>query len=107
LISRPSYRLVIRPEAALDVQEAAQWYGAQERGLGREFLHAFRTATALLRQNPQLYQIVEGEARRVLLRRFPYGVIYEIHGSDVVILACMHFSRDPQDWERRLTSKEE
>jgi len=91
----------------LDVQEAAGWYGDQERGLGREFLRAFRAATGPLRRNPLLYQIVEGEARRVLLRRFPYGVIYEIHGSDVVILACMHFSRDPQDWERRLGGKEE
>jgi hypothetical protein len=46
--------------------------------------------------------MVEGEARRVLLRRFPYAVIYEVHGPDVVILACMHFSRDPESWERRL-----
>lgn len=103
MISRPTYRLLTRPEAEIDILEATRWYGGHERGLGREFLRALRAATAPLRRNPLLYQIVEGEARRLLLRRFPYAIIYEIHGSDVVILACLHFSRDPQDWERRLS----
>jgi toxin ParE1/3/4 len=102
LTARSLYRLLVRPEAEIEVQEAAQWYEAHERGLGREFLRAFRAAMAPLRRNPLLYQRIEVEARRVLLRRFPYSVIYEIHGSDVVILACMHCARDPQEWERRV-----
>jgi plasmid stabilization system protein ParE len=46
---------------------------------------------------------VEGEARRVILRRFPYGVFYEIHGDEVVVLACFHSSRDPREWQERIT----
>jgi hypothetical protein len=64
-------------------------------------------ATEPLRRSPLLYPIVESEARRVLLRRFPYAVIYEIHGHDVVILACLHFSRNPEEWERRLSDEEQ
>lgn len=63
-----SYRSTIRPEADEEVAEAARWYEARERGLGREFLRAFRAATAALRRNPFLYQTVVEEARRVLLR---------------------------------------
>lgn len=96
------YRLVLLPEAEAELMDAAQWYEEQERGLGHEFLRAFRAATAPLRRNPLLYQIVEGEARRVLLRRFPYGVIYEVYGSEVVLLACFHSARDPQEWQQRL-----
>jgi hypothetical protein len=81
LISRPTNRLVIRAEAILDIQEAAQWYGEQERGLGRKFLSAFRAATALLRQNPNLYQVVEGEVRRLLLRRFPRMELFMTSGE--------------------------
>ena len=95
------YRLVLLPEAEADLMDTARWYEEQERGLGYEFLRAFRAATAPLRRNPFLYQIVEGEARRVLLRRFPYGVIYEVHGSDVALLACFHTARDPEEWQRR------
>jgi toxin ParE1/3/4 len=95
------YRLLIRPEARAEVAEAAAWYEARERGLGRDFLRAFRAATDLLRRNPLHYQIVFAEMRRVLLRRFPYGVFYEIHGPGVVVLGCMHEARDPEEWQKR------
>lgn len=44
-----------------------------------------------------------GDARRVLLRRFPYAVFFEVHGSDVVVLACPHTARDPEEWLRRIS----
>ena len=76
---------------------------SQERGLGREFLRAFRAATAVLRRTPLHYQPIEEEARRVLLRRFPYAVFFEVHDSDVVILSCLPTARDPEEWRRRIT----
>lgn len=101
-MSSPSYRLVIRPEAAAEVADAAHWYERQERGLGREFLRSFRATTAILRRNPFLYQKVAIEARRVLLQRFPYSVFYEVHDQNIVILACFHTGRDPQEWQARI-----
>jgi len=98
-----AYRLLIRPEAAREVDQAARWYDARQRGLGPEFLRSFRAAADALRRNPLIYQNVTGDARRVLLRRFPYSIFYEVHGSDVVILACFHEARDPEDWQRRVT----
>ena len=97
------YRLIIRPEARAEVAEAAEWYDAREKGLGRDFLRAFRAGTDVLRRNPFLYQVVFEDMRRVLLRRFPYGVFYEIHGADVVVLGCMHGARDPEEWQKRAT----
>jgi toxin ParE1/3/4 len=97
------YRLIIWPEAEADLSDAAQWYEAQARGLGRQFMRAFRDATSILRRTPLHYQPVIDEARRVLLRRFPYAVFFEIHGADVVILACLHTARDPEEWQRRVT----
>ncbi|HEX6038062.1 type II toxin-antitoxin system RelE/ParE family toxin [Longimicrobium sp.] len=94
-------RLLIRPEARAEVAEAAGWYEAREPGLGRDFLRAFRAATDRLRRDPFHYQIVFADMRRVLLRRFPYGVFYEIHGADVVVLGCMHTARDPELWQGR------
>lgn len=84
--------------------EAAAWYEARQQSLGRDFLRAFRDAADVLRRDPLHYQIVFAEMRRVLLRRFPYGVFYEIHGSDVVVLGCMHVARDPEAWQSRATT---
>ena len=102
-MSPQRYRLLIRPEARAEAAEAAAWYEARETGLGRDFLRTFRAATDLLRRNPQHYQTVFAEMRRVLLRRFPYGVFYEIHGSEVVVLGCLHEARDPVAWQGRAT----
>ncbi|MFL5382914.1 MAG: type II toxin-antitoxin system RelE/ParE family toxin [Longimicrobiaceae bacterium] len=99
------YHIVIQPIAKAEVAEAAQWYESQERGLGREFLRAFRAGTAVLRRNPLQYQTVDEETRRLLLRRFPYSVFYEVHGSTVVVLACVHQARDPALWQQRVTRR--
>jgi toxin ParE1/3/4 len=102
-VKQAHYRLVIQPVAKAEVAEAAAWYESQERGLGREFLRAFRASTAVLRRNPFQYQPVDEETRRVLLRRFPYSVFFEVHGTEVVILACVHQARDPALWQQRVT----
>ena len=50
---------------------------------------------------PERYAIVRGEARRVLLRRFPYAV-YFVAGPELVsVLACFHARRDPRLWQER------
>jgi toxin ParE1/3/4 len=106
-VNPSTYRLLTRTEAEADIAEAVGWYEERERGLGREFLRAFRAGTAVLRRNPFLYQPVIGETRRLLLRRFPYAVLYEIHSTDVVVLACLHTARDPEVWQERITGAEE
>uniref|UniRef100_B8HPF4 Plasmid stabilization system n=1 Tax=Cyanothece sp. (strain PCC 7425 / ATCC 29141) TaxID=395961 RepID=B8HPF4_CYAP4 len=35
-----SYKLIICPEAELDIQDAFEWYEAQTLGLGSEFVRA-------------------------------------------------------------------
>lgn len=97
-----SFRLVIWPEADAEVAEAASWYEGKRAGLGAEFLDAFDAATDKLRRQPYLYAPILRDARRVLLQRFPYDVIYEIHGDEVVVLSCFNEWRDPQEWMRRV-----
>lgn len=101
------YRLVIQPEAEEEVAEAAQWYEAREPGLGREFLRAFRAVIAVLRRTPFHYQVLQADARRVIMRRFPYMIIYEIHDTVVVVHACFHTARDPREWQERIGSRDD
>jgi hypothetical protein len=35
---------------------------------------------------------------RALLRKFPYSIFYFVFDDTVVVLACFHMKRDPQDW---------
>ncbi|HEX8905768.1 MAG TPA: type II toxin-antitoxin system RelE/ParE family toxin [Longimicrobiaceae bacterium] len=102
-MSRTRYRVVIQPVAKAEITEAAEWYESQQRGLGRELVREVRQAVALLKENPFMYQEVDLKMRRLLLHWFPYSVFFEVHGSDVVVHACVHQARDPAIWRQRVT----
>ena len=93
--------LVVRPAAAADLDEAFLWYEAQREGLGEEFLKAVTRLMDALAESPRQHPVVHRDTRRALVRRFPYSVFYRVMGSDVVVVACFHGSRDPESWRGR------
>ncbi len=96
-----TFRLVVRPEAETELEEAAKWYEAQRPGLGAEFLDTLRAQVAAIVRNPFLFPLVARAIRRARVKRFPYSIIYAVEGGDVVVLAYFHNSRDPEAWRRR------
>jgi plasmid stabilization system protein ParE len=91
----------LRPEARADVSSVASWYEEQKTGLGSEFLDEVLRTLSMIEETPELYPRVHEDIRRALTRRFPFGVFYIAEGSDQVVLAVMHGSRDPTTWQRR------
>lgn len=97
-----SRELFFRPEANLEINEAADWYEERGRGLAVEFLRILDACIESIRRNPEFHPKVHGEARRAVLRRFPYSVIYVVREEEVVVIACFHGRRDPKSWQDRL-----
>lgn len=89
-------RLVYRPEAEADVRAAFRWYEHQREGLGAEFLDELAKAEDKVRATPLAFRILRRDARRLLLRRFPYQLIYRVTDDVVVVLACFHGRRSPR-----------
>jgi plasmid stabilization system protein ParE len=94
-------RLVVRDAAEADITEAARWYEQRSPGLGTEFLRAVDVTLTEIVRMPKRYPVVRGEARRALLRRFPYAVFFVASPDLVSVLACMHARRDPRRWQER------
>jgi plasmid stabilization system protein ParE len=95
-------RLVVRPQAKLELAEASDWYDAHDKGLGDDLLYAFQTTVESIVPNPLQYQAVHGKARRAMLARFPYGLIYTVSDEEITIFSCFHSSRDPKRWQSRV-----
>lgn len=55
-----------------------------------------------LGRDPFLCPKVRSDARRKVLRRFPYCVIYLAEPEHIEIIAVIHFARDPRSWASRL-----
>ncbi len=95
------YRLVSEPSVDLDVEAAFEWYENEQPGLGMEFLDELRAIYNRIADGPLKYQELRGGIRRALLRRFPYAVYFAIEGDIVIVVAVLHASRDPAEWQRR------
>ena len=96
-----SLPVLIRPEAEADLAEACQWYEEQRPGLAERFLLSVEAALSGIERFPESFPVVYNQVRRVLLRRFPYGIFYLLEESRVVVLAVFHCKRDPKPWQER------
>ena len=94
--------LLLRPAAEGDIGEAFRWYEDQRPGLGADFLLAVEASLAAIEREPELYAPVHQQARRVLLRRFPYSLFYIVQLQTIDIIGCFHMKRHPQRWRSRL-----
>ena len=94
-------KLLVRPEAAADIEDACRWYRQQRRDLASEFLDSVRVGIEKILENPEGYPVMHRETRRIRIKRFPYGLFYRIYADTVVVVACMHGRRDPIQWRQR------
>ena len=97
-------------EAVEELEVAAEWYEAQRRDLGIEFVAAVREALERVAENPQAWPLVSDVAerhhvRRFLLRRFPYSIVFLEREDEIRVLAIAHGSREPGYWGKRLQTR--
>ncbi len=93
----------VRPAAVAELTAAWRWYEGQREGLGDEFRACVDAAMAEIARTPLAWPCIRGDARRRIVRRFPYAVIYLAEPEHVEVLAVFHSSRDPSQWHARLS----
>ena len=97
-----SWTLNVRPAASQDIAAAYRWYERQQKGLGKQFLDAVERAFQRIASKPELYPCILRDARRTLLRGFPYSIFFRVKGAEVRVLGVIHQHRHPLHWMRRL-----
>jgi toxin ParE2 len=85
--------------AEAEIKAAADYYEEQEAGLGLRFVEELNHAIAFILQFPNAWSPVSKRARRCVLRRFPYNVIYSVQEDTVTIITVVHQRRDPEKWQ--------
>lgn len=89
-------RLIIRPEAEHDLNEAYRWYERQFKGLGLEFIICIDATLSVIQRTPKIFPMIHKDIRRALIRRFPYGIFYLLEQDKVIVLAFLHSRRNPE-----------
>ncbi len=81
--------------------EAQEWYEHRAAGLGPRFRHSLDRVIKRLTQGPTQFPIVYKNVRRAVLRHFPYSLFFIVEGENLIVIACLHGSRDPNQWQSR------
>ena len=87
--------------AERELDEAVTYYNVESPGLGDEFLLQFLNALERIRQYSEAWQRFSQNTRRCRVHRFPWGVIYQILESEILVVAVAHLHRDPGYWQNR------
>ncbi|HEX2568090.1 MAG TPA: type II toxin-antitoxin system RelE/ParE family toxin [Polyangia bacterium] len=95
-------RLVLRPEARAEIEEAALWYEEQRLGLSDGYISELEAVLHRVREAPLHFPEVESHVRRAPLHRFPYAVYFLLEEQAVVVVAVLHVRRNPEVWKRRV-----
>ena len=92
-------RLLKPAQAELD--DGIIYFEEQVSGLGIEFLDEILETFKRIKLNPDAWTPFSKRARRCLVHRFPYGIIYQIRENEILIIAIAHQHRKPDYlWNR-------
>lgn len=89
------------PDAVLEMEDAHDWYEARSQSAAEAFLYELNLAIQRVLEAPGRWPRDEGVARRFVLRRFPFNLIYRKVGATIQFVALAHHKRKPGYWRSR------
>ena len=89
-------------EAETEFAQAIEYYEEKEEGLGYDFAVEVYITIERIFAYSKAWPILEGEIRRSLVKRFPYGILYAEEDKEIFIVAVMHLHRDSEYWKYRI-----
>jgi toxin ParE2 len=88
--------------AQIDLDEAISYYNYEMPGLGDSFLTEILNALDRVGNFPEAWHPCSKRTKRCQLRRFPYGIIYQILKDEIIVVAIANLHRKPEYWKDRI-----
>ena len=90
------------PEALDEYESAASYYAERDPELQLRFIESIENSIERIVEAPTRWRVIDEDVRRCLAQVFPYGVLYTSEADFILIVAVMHFSREPGYWKQRI-----
>jgi hypothetical protein len=88
--------------AQIELQEGVKYFNEQQANLGYEFAQEVADTITRILRYPEAWNQLSKRTRRCRTKRFPYGVVYQIRGDRILVVAIMHLHRKPLYWRDRV-----
>jgi plasmid stabilization system protein ParE len=82
----------------VELRRAMLHYEGAQPGLGARFVDDAEVTAQRIIAAPEAWRRLSARTRRCRFRRFPYGLIYQVRGEEILVLSAMDLRRDPESW---------
>ncbi len=93
-----SCKLTVTENATLSAMAAAIYYEECQADLGEKFVSELEIAYRKIIEHPEYYGYIssQNEFRDIGLNKFPYVVVYQINGDEVIVIDVFNTSKNPK-----------
>lgn len=93
---------IFEPAARKEFAEAVRWYAAEAGPpQAKDFRNEVQHTLSLLSEHPAMGTPAGSNTRRMVVRRYPYSIVYRVHAGRLHIFALAHQNRRPGYWADR------
>lgn len=96
-----TFDVKIAEAAEEDIRNAFLWYENQQGDLGFHFEDEIKLAIQSIQNNPFKIAIRYQSIRVFFLKKFPYGIHFQVSESKILIVAVFHTAQNPERWKRK------
>ena len=97
----PQFVVEFHPLAADEAEAAERWYRERNEIAAGRFQRELNWAIERISERPESGSPYLSSTTRVLLRRFPFFVVYRVRGDNIQIVAVAQARRRPGYWRAR------
>jgi hypothetical protein len=91
----------LRPEARVELDDAALYYEGLRDGLGDELIDDFLLGIGAIEEAPLRWPEIVPGIRRFRLSRFRYRIVYRVLEQSIEVVAFAHTARRELYWRDR------
>lgn len=96
--SRLKRKVVVRPEARVELSKATAWYRSKSHVVAGGFRSVVRETLFNISERPASFPEIAVGIRRAFTPQFPYAIFFAEGLRMIVILAIKHQAQDPASW---------
>lgn len=94
-------KLRFHSHALQETEAARDWYAQRSKLAARAFVTELTRAIQRVKESPNRWPRYGRRARRYILPRFPFSLIYRVEDGIIEIVAVAHHKRKPGYWKSR------
>jgi plasmid stabilization system protein ParE len=93
--------LELDPAALAEAQTAAEWYSERDPRVAVRFAEELESALERVLEAPGRWPEYVHGTRRVLLKKYPFAVVYREEPTRILVVAVAHTRQRPGYWKSR------